>query len=103
MALRMFADALMVLLSLLAATTLSFIGNLLINALPEQFWTMLAPSLGAAWQLVIICLLVFYLSGFYTYGRFYQGRYKALVVFQAVCQSYLSFGFALYFLYGKIT
>jgi nucleoside-diphosphate-sugar epimerase len=109
MALRMFADALMVLLSLLVASTLSFVGNVLINALPadrtlpEQFWTTLAPSLGAAWQLIIICLLVFYLSGFYTYGRFYQGRYKALVVFQAVSLSYLVFGCTLSFINGRLT
>jgi nucleoside-diphosphate-sugar epimerase len=45
------------------------------------------------WILTTICLAVFYASGFYTHGRFYQGRYKALVVAQAVSLSYLLFGF----------
>ena len=35
-----------------------------------------------------VCLLVFYWNGFYTYGRHYQSRYKALVVSQAVTFSY---------------
>ena len=45
------------------------------------------------WILTIISMAVFYISGFYTRGRFYQGQYKALVVAQAVSLSYLMFGF----------
>jgi FlaA1/EpsC-like NDP-sugar epimerase len=41
---------------------------------------------------------VFYLSGFYTYGRAYRSRYKALIIFQAVGLSYLFFGFLSYFI-----
>ena len=52
----------------------------------------------SAWLLTLICLAVFYASGFYTYGRAYRSRYKALIVFQAVGLSYLSFGFLSYFL-----
>jgi len=48
--------------------------------------------------LTVICLGVFFLSGFYTYGRAYRGRYKALIVAQAVSLSYLLFGFIQYFL-----
>ncbi|MCH8923785.1 MAG: hypothetical protein IIA67_11645, partial [Planctomycetes bacterium] len=33
-----------------------------------------------AGPLTLVALVVFYFSGFYTYGRFYQGRYKALIV-----------------------
>jgi SAM-dependent methyltransferase len=49
------------------------------------------------WWLTIVCLVCFYWSGFYTYGRAYQSRYKALIVFQAVSQAFLIFGFATYF------
>jgi nucleoside-diphosphate-sugar epimerase len=108
MALRMFADALMVQLSLLSALVLTLFGDLLFNpelphkTLPELFWTTLAVYANAAWPLTLISVAIFYLSGFYTYGRFYQGRYKALIVFQAVCQSFLIFGFVAYFLLGEL-
>ncbi len=49
-----------------------------------------------AWLLTLICLLVFTLSGFYTYGRFYRGRYKVLIVIQAVSLAYILFGFLTY-------
>ncbi len=108
MALRMFADALMVQLSLLAALVLTLFGDLLFNpdvphrTLPDLFWSTLGMYGNAAWPLTIISIAIFQLSGFYTYGRFYQGKYKALIVFQAVCQSYLIFGFAVYFLRGDL-
>jgi len=44
------------------------------------------------WILTLISIAVFSMSGFYTRGRYYQGRYKALVVVQAVGVSYLFFG-----------
>ena len=44
------------------------------------------------WILTILSLIVFSLSGFYTRGRYYQGKYKVLVVAQAVSLSYLIFG-----------
>ena len=43
---------------------------------------------------------VFYLSGFYTYGRAYRGRYKALVIVQAVTLAYVTFGFLAFVFYG---
>jgi nucleoside-diphosphate-sugar epimerase len=49
-----------------------------------------------AWLLTLICLVVFSLSGFYTYGRFYRGRYKVLIVIQAVSLAYIIFGFLTY-------
>ena len=57
---------------------------------------MIGKWADAGWPLALICVAIFYLSGFYTFGRFYQGRYKALIVFQAVCQSYLIYGFVNY-------
>lgn len=44
-----------------------------------------------AWLLTIISMAMFYTSGFYTYGRNYYSRYKALIIFQAVTFSYLTF------------
>src|SRR2546422_2190503 len=48
------------------------------------------------WVLTLIGVAVYSLSGFYSRGRFYRGRFKALVIFQAVSLSYVLFGFALY-------
>ena len=70
------------------------------KSLSQHFWAMIGQYAGASWSLTIICLAIFYLTGFYTYGRFYQGRYKALIVLQAVCQSYLIYGFVSYAFFG---
>jgi nucleoside-diphosphate-sugar epimerase len=59
--------------------------------------------LNSFWILMIISMVVFYISGFYTHGRFYQGRYKALVVAQAVSLSYLIFGFVALLAEGAIS
>jgi len=48
------------------------------------------------WVLTLIALAVYCLSGLYSRGRFYQGRFKMLVIFQAVSLIYVVFGFALY-------
>lgn len=53
------------------------------------------------WLLTLICLVAFYLSGFYTHGRAYRSRYKALIIFQAVSFSYLLFGFLTYMEDGR--
>jgi nucleoside-diphosphate-sugar epimerase len=53
--------------------------------------------LATYWILTIISLIAFSASGFYSHGRYYQGKYKALVVGQAVSVSYLAFGFVAFF------
>jgi nucleoside-diphosphate-sugar epimerase len=55
--------------------------------------------LKSAWILTPVALLAFYVSGFYTRGRMYISRYKALVILQAVTLAYLAFG-SLVFLAG---
>lgn len=55
--------------------------------------------LSSAWLLTALALFIFYLSGFYTRGRMYMSRYKALVIIQAVTLTYLAFG-SLVFLAG---
>lgn len=52
--------------------------------------------------LTIIVVVVAYLSGFYTRGRAYRSRYKALVVAQAVSISYLVFGSLAFLSQGTI-
>ena len=54
----------------------------------------------SAWLLTLICMMVFILSGFYTGGRFYRGRYKVFVVVQAVSIGYLIFGALMYLSQG---
>lgn len=49
-----------------------------------------------AWLLTLVCLAVYGLSGFYSRGRFYAGRFKAIIVLQAVSVSYLLFGLVMY-------
>src|SRR5215510_10037815 len=51
-------------------------------------------------RLTLVCLIVFSLSGFYSYGRTYRGRYKALFVTYAVSLAYLPFGFLSYLTSG---
>jgi nucleoside-diphosphate-sugar epimerase len=54
-----------------------------------NYWYIYNDS---AWLLSFICVVIFWLSGFYTDGRLYRGRYKPLVVTQAVGTAYLIFG-----------
>lgn len=96
---RVLADALMVAVSYAAALLTHFLlaaqhGE---GVLPTQYLLVFAQSV---WILVPISLAVFATSGFYTRGRAYRGRYKMLVVAQAVTLSYLVFGFAAFLLSG---
>ena len=59
----------------------------------QLFWRDTYDYLTASLPLTISCLITFSLFGFYTYGKYYQGKYKALIVAQAVCIAYLVFGF----------
>ena len=60
-------------------------------------WASLEAYAHSAWTLTLICLVVFALSGFYTYGRAYRGRYKALIIVQAVSLAYILFDCLAYF------
>ena len=109
MVVRMFADAAILQLALIAAMGLRLFwlvafeidqveeGSGIEYVLTERFWDYLTFYTRSAWPLTAICLAFFYMFGFYTYGRYYQGRYKALVVFQAVTLSYMRFGFVTFF------
>ena len=95
--LRLVADALLINLSILASLS-SRLFYYLAYELPKggydfqrTLWLYINSYISSSWILTLICLVVFSLSGFYTYGRFYRGRYKVLVVIQAVGAAYLIF------------
>lgn len=68
----------------------------------ELLWRYVALYRDTSWLLTLVSVLVFYISGFYTHGRSYRGRYKALFVAQAISLAYLLFGFLSYFLRGAL-
>lgn len=98
-ALRVIADAIMI----NVAVAISFVGRFLTFFLlkeediisPRMYASLFQESVigfqHSAWLLTIISMIVFWVSGFYTYGRAYQSKYKLLVVFQAVSISFLIF------------
>jgi nucleoside-diphosphate-sugar epimerase len=105
---RIFADAVLVNLAFLVALSGRLIYILAIGNpssvanYSETFWLYLYAYGKNAWLLTIICLIIFSLSGFYTYGRFYRGRYKYLTIFQAVSLSYMIFGLMTYLSQGLL-
>ncbi|MBM3151562.1 MAG: NAD-dependent epimerase/dehydratase family protein [Chloroflexi bacterium] len=62
----------------------------------ETLYTHIDYYTGNAGVLTINCLVLFHLSGFYTYGRYYRGRYKVLIVIQASSLAFILFGFLTY-------
>lgn len=107
MIVRIVADVVMINVSVLTALAARFLYLVVFEhvkvgsdyeRINRVFWDFLITYRNGAWLLTLICLIVFSTSGFYTYGRFYRGRYKALVVAQAVTLSYMIFGFLFYLL-----
>lgn len=104
--LRMGADAVMIHVALLAALSLRFFAMVIYNSHDPEFvtgpffWSTLRTFFASVWPLTLVSLVCFYWNGFYTYGRAYQSRYKALIVTQAVTQAFLIFGFLTYFFGG---
>ena len=105
----MFADAVAVNLALITALLVRFLWLVASNrepdgrVLPEALNRSLDAYRSTAPLLTAIGLVVFWLSGFYTHGRAYRSRYKALVIAQAVTLSYLLLGAASYFFAGVLT
>jgi nucleoside-diphosphate-sugar epimerase len=101
---RLVVDAVLVNLSLALALFLRYLvadwsqhGGLFVDQ--DLMQSFLGIYLSSAVLLTIVALVIFYFSGFYTRGRVYISRYKALVIFQAVTLTYLAFG-SLVFLAG---
>jgi nucleoside-diphosphate-sugar epimerase len=103
MAVRTVADVLMVNAALLIALTLRYVWLVGVESDVVSAQVTLREYvqiyLSTFWLLTLVSLIVFYFSGFYTYGRIYRGRYKALVITQATSLSYLVFGFSVLFLW----
>lgn len=100
MIVRILADAVMLNIALLLALTSRYLWLIEIERYSSGETTLhsyVRGYLDSVWLLILISLVVFYWSGFYTYGRRYRGRYKALVIGQAVSLSYLVFGFCAFF------
>lgn len=108
---RIFADAIMINFALFAAFMIRLVvllwtqgdaGNASGSFLNQVLKDSLTADLFSAPLVTALCLGFFFLSGFYTYGRAYQGRYKAFIVFQAVTLSYVAFG-AITYLFFNMT
>lgn len=67
----------------------------------EEFWGYACGYFNTGWLLTVISICLFALHGVYTYGRNYQGRYKALVIAESVSQSYLVYALLTYLVWDK--
>ena len=107
MLVRMLADAVMINLALIGALALrllmgvAFEGHDPTSDHGAEFWEFVAGYRNTSWLLTILSLALFAIHGFYTYGRNYQGRYKSLVIIQAVSQSYLGYALLNYMILDK--
>ena len=91
---RVLADAVLLQFALIAALAVRFYLVVNVEGLGELTVAELLALyqswyLNTAFPLTALCLLVFYVTGFYTRGETYQSRYKVLVVIQAVSISFL--------------
>jgi nucleoside-diphosphate-sugar epimerase len=104
MVLRMAADTVMIQVSLLAALASRLFWEIAFFDYPGGFGEVARSYLTFyatnAWPLTLCVLVVFYLMGVYTYSRFYQSRYRALTIFQAVTLAFLIFATIKLFLAG---
>ncbi|HEX5083004.1 MAG TPA: NAD(P)-dependent oxidoreductase [Blastocatellia bacterium] len=106
MMLRGLADAILVNFAVLASMVIRLVYFMMTEGSggkvnhTDFLWNNITGYRNCAVRLTLVCLVVFSLSGFYSYGRTYQGRYKALVVIYAVSLAYLLFGFLSYLING---
>jgi len=63
-------------------------------------WSYWEGYYAGSWLLTLICLVTFFINGFYSEGRFYRSRFKPLVIAQAVSVAYLVFGALTYLSQG---
>ena len=103
---RMAADAILINLALLVALFARIL-FIVANGNPEaeisirsMIWLYIQAYGNNSWLLTIISLIIFTASGFYTYGRFYRGRYKFVLIVQAVSLAYMVFGLLIYLSQG---
>jgi nucleoside-diphosphate-sugar epimerase len=105
---RLIADAVLINLAILTSLVarffyiVAFVSPQTNIDYKNTFWYYLYAYGSGAWLLTLVCLIVFALNGFYTYGRIYRGKYKILVVVQAVSVAFLICGFLIYFFKGLV-
>ena len=96
MAVRILADALMIEIVTFGTIIIRYAWAVTVergNVAPlVSLGTFLASYVRGSLILTTICIIIFWLSGFYTRGRAYAGRTKPLVITQAVTLSFLVFG-----------
>lgn len=97
MMIRVIADALMVNAVLIAALIFRYLWMIgvegIVGSAREVLRAYIQVYVESCWVLTLISLTVFHFSGFYFQSRFYTGRYKVVVIAQAVSLSYLVFSF----------
>jgi nucleoside-diphosphate-sugar epimerase len=103
----MIADAVMVNAALLTALFVRYmwlvgVEGSVVSA-HAAFYEYARAYLSTFWFLTPVSAVVFYCSGFYTHGRAYRGRYKVLVITQAVSLSYLLLGLLVLLLWTRIS
>lgn len=109
----MLADALLLQIAMIVALAFRFISiavQLQLQSQPDanQYSHQQLLDMYQRWYLTTsipltaTCMLIFTAIGFYTRGRYYQNRYKVLVVVQAVTVGYVFYGFAMLFFGGNL-
>lgn len=101
---RILADSLMLNVSLFVAFFLRFLYFVTVGVRnPITLVPVVETLRTSAWAyahsslfLTPLALVIFYYSGFYTHGRAYRGRYKAIIVVQAVSLVYVLFALLVY-------
>lgn len=104
---RMVADVLLINVALMAALGARLLAFLWLRTSPAMPHTVLLRSMlrdsavtyaGTAPILTVFSLVIFTAFGIYSHGRAYQGRWKLLIIVQAVTLSYLALGAGSYLL-----
>jgi len=100
--LRILADVIIVNISFLLALMLRYLWEVGFEGKMDVAHSILSSYLltylRGFWFLTIVSIIIFYSSGFYTYGRAYRSKYKILIILQAV-----SIGYAIFGAYGYFT
>ncbi len=107
MAIRMSADAALLVIAMVAAVSVRLLFLIAFekpaDVEPAYYIKRDFSSLLSALPVLIaISLVVFWMNGFYNYGRHYASKYKSAVVFQAVSLSFLIFVAFGYFVSGRL-
>jgi nucleoside-diphosphate-sugar epimerase len=104
---RMIADVILINCSVALALMLRYLWLIGVEGTSESphatFLSYVHAQYTSAWVCTVITVSVFWISGFYTHGRAYLGRYKALMIVQAVTLSYLLFASVSYFSGGAVS